>query len=62
MTENFVDSQLMKVIIQDGDKPSKMAGVREFNKLKNRIFDRQDITSGGEPVNIIGIEYMVPKK
>ena len=62
MTNEFVDSQLMKVIVQNDEKSSKIAGIREFNKLKQRILDRQDITSGGEPANIIGIEYIVPKK
>lgn len=37
LTENFVDKQLTFIITQNADIPSKIAGIREFNKLKGRI-------------------------
>lgn len=40
LTDEFVDGELSKVVAQDHDLSSKMAAVREFNKLKARITDR----------------------
>ncbi len=50
LTDEFVDSELAKVVAQDHELPSKMAGIREFNKLKQRIIERADITSDGEKI------------
>ena len=38
--ENDVDAEHAFVIQQKGDLPSKIAAIREFNKLKGRITDR----------------------
>jgi len=35
--EDHVDNELLKVIDQDEDRMSKVAGIREFNALKGRI-------------------------
>lgn len=45
-----VDKQLSFLIAQHADFKSKMAAIKEYNKLKARIVDRADITSGGEPL------------
>ncbi len=62
MTDEFLDSQLMKVASQDGKLDAKVAAIREANAVKNRIVKRTDLTSGGEPVKVIGIEYLTPQK
>lgn len=50
MTVEFADSELMKVMSQDEDRAPKVAAIREFNLLNNRVTKRMDITSGGEPI------------
>lgn len=57
-TENFADRALSTVMTQTKDLPSKIAAIKEFNKLKQRITEKADITSGGEPIR--AIKYIVP--
>lgn len=38
-----IDRELTKVVLQDGDLPSKVAAIREFNKLKQRITEKSEI-------------------
>lgn len=40
MTNEVIDAELMKVVKQDEDRASKVAAMREFNKLKNRTTDQ----------------------
>lgn len=40
LKDEIVDSELAKIIMRDGDMPSKIAGIREYNKLRGRIIDR----------------------
>jgi hypothetical protein len=47
-----VDKQLSKVIQQDNSWSSKVDAIREFNKLKQRIVEKTDITSGGKPLSV----------
>lgn len=42
-TSKEVDRELSRVINQDKDVNSKVAGIREFNKLKQRITDKTEI-------------------
>lgn len=58
LRDDVVDSQLAKVIMQDDKYDAKVAGIREYNKLRQRIIVRTDITSGGEPIK--QINYVVP--
>lgn len=37
MQEEVVDAELMKTILQDEELQTKIAGIREYNKLKKRI-------------------------
>lgn len=39
-TDVEADNQLLKAIKQDKDYPSKVAAVREFNRLKNRVEEK----------------------
>ncbi len=49
----FVDKQLSFVITQYADLNAKVNGIKEYNKLKQRITEKQDITSGGKPIVLI---------
>src|SRR3990167_6405063 len=42
MTDEIVDSELSKVIQQDGDLSSKVSAIREYNKLKKRITEKYE--------------------
>ena len=42
MTDEVVDSELSKVIQQDGDLSSKVSAIREYNKLKKRITEKME--------------------
>ena len=48
LNDNFVDKQLLFVITQHSDLSNKMSAIREYNKLKQRITDKLDLTTGGE--------------
>ena len=50
LTEEFVDAELLKVIRQDHDLGPKVRAISEFNKLRQRITDRLDLTSGGKTI------------
>lgn len=50
MRDDVVDAQLVKVIIQDHKLDAKVSAIREYNKLKQRIVEKSDLTSGGQPV------------
>lgn len=43
LNDSFVDKQLAFVISQNAEFPSKVAAIKEYNKLKQRIVDRQKI-------------------
>jgi hypothetical protein len=40
LKDEVVDSQLAKLVMQNGDNTNKIAAIREFNKLRGRIIDR----------------------
>ncbi len=53
LAEIPVDRELSWAIIQRKDIASKVQAIREFNKLKNRILDKIDLTSKGEKIQPI---------
>jgi len=53
LNDAFVDKQLRFLITQHSDFGSKVAAIKEYNKLKQRITDKQDITSDGLPITVI---------
>lgn len=59
-SEKEADRALSSVMRQTKDLPSRVAAIREFNKLKQRITEKTDVTSGGEPIK--SINYIVPVK
>jgi hypothetical protein len=50
LRDEVVDSQLAKLIMQDSEPAAKIAAIREYNKIRQRIVDKTDITSGGKPI------------
>ncbi len=53
MTEEQADSELMKTMKQTEDYGAKLAAIREYNKLKQRISNKLDLTSKGEKIQPI---------
>lgn len=43
LNDQFVDKQLTFIITQNADMSSKIAAIREYNKLKQRITDKLEI-------------------
>lgn len=50
LNDQFVDKQLGFLITQHSDFSNKLGAIREYNKLKQRIIEKQDVTSGGKPI------------
>ena len=53
MTDEYVDSQLAKVVAQDYKLDAKVAAIREYNKLKARIIEKIDHTTAGLPIGVV---------
>lgn len=49
MTEQAIDARLTSIILKGEDKDSIQA-IKEFNKLKQRIVEKRDITSNGKEI------------
>ena len=52
MTDEQIDAEIAKVIKQNYDLPAKMRAIAEYNKLKQRIVEKKDITSDGKAIKI----------
>jgi phage terminase small subunit len=53
LNDVFVDKQLNFLITQNADLSTKARAINEYNKLKSRITEKKDITSGGKPIPIL---------
>lgn len=51
MNDQVIDARLTEIIINGKDEHSINA-IKEYNKLKQRIVEKKDITSGGKPITI----------
>ncbi|HEY1757943.1 MAG TPA: hypothetical protein VGG72_21415 [Bryobacteraceae bacterium] len=58
LKDDIVDAQLAKVILQDDKLEPKIAAIREYNKIRQRITEKVDLTSGGERVT--GFQMIPP--
>lgn len=60
LNDTFVDKQLEKLIVQDADFSTKMKAITEYNKLRQRITEKKDITSDGEKITapVALVEFM----
>jgi hypothetical protein len=43
LNDNFVDKQLLFMIQQQADFTAKLGAIKEYNKLKQRITDKQEV-------------------
>lgn len=50
LNDIFVDKQLYLTITQNADFGSKVAAIKEYNKLKSRIVERSDVTTQGDKI------------
>lgn len=50
LKDDVVDGELAKVIMWDTEPATKIAGIREYNKLKQRVSDKIDVTSKGKQI------------
>ncbi|MCM1218184.1 MAG: terminase small subunit [Lachnospiraceae bacterium] len=46
LNDIFVDKQLEKLICQDADFKTKLGAIQEYNKMKDRIIEKKDISGG----------------
>jgi hypothetical protein len=53
LNDAFVDKQLTFLVTQNADLSTKARAINEYNKLKSRITDKIDHTSGGKPIPIL---------
>ena len=51
LTDEIVDSNLAEIII-NGKDADRVSAIKEYNKLRQRITEKSDITSGGEKLAI----------
>lgn len=51
LNDQNVDKQLLFLINQHADFKSKVAAIKEYNKLKSRIVEKIDHTTKGESIN-----------
>ena len=58
LKDDIVDAQLAKVILQDRKLEAKIAAIREYNKIRQRITEKVDLTSMGERVT--GFQLIAP--
>lgn len=57
LKDDVVDAQLAKLILT-ADGPTRIAAIREYNKVRQRIVEKVDHTSGGLP--IVAFNYVTP--
>jgi len=57
LTNEVVDSELAKVMKQDHKLDAKVNAIKEYNKLRGRIIEKRDVTSGGQPITVNLINY-----
>lgn len=53
LNDEVVDSKLAETIVQDDSYHARMMAISEYNKLKQRITEKVDLTSKGEAISSI---------
>lgn len=51
LNDQFIDKQLGFLITQHSDFTNKLGAIREYNKLKQRITDKIDLSTLGKSIN-----------
>lgn len=60
LNDAFVDKQLLFLISQHAEFSAKIAAIKEYNKLKQRITDKVDHTSAGKEIRNWTVEPVKP--
>jgi phage terminase small subunit len=60
LNDAFVDKQLLFLISQHAEFGAKISAIKEYNKLKQRITDKVDHTTGGKEIRNWTIEPVKP--
>lgn len=56
LNDQHVDKQLALVITQNADLKSKVAAIKEYNALRNRVKNRLEVTGkDGGPISLAGL-------
>lgn len=58
LLDKVIDAELIGIIMKGEKDSDRIAGIREYNKLKQRIIEKSDITSGGEKILIMPQELI----
>lgn len=56
LNDNFVDKQLLFAITQNADLSSKVKAISEYNKLKQRILNKTELSGAVEITQITGMK------
>lgn len=62
LNDTFVDKQLERLIIQDADFKTKLGAIKEYNSIKGRNKNNLDITSNGDQLRGVLVEFAKPVK
>lgn len=60
LLDKVIDAELVSIILKGEKDSDRVAAIREYNKLKQRIIEKTDLTSRGE--KITGISYVLPEE
>ena len=58
LNDAHVDKQLLFIINQFDNLPAKTAAIREYNKLKSRITEKQEVTHNINPITELSVEEL----
>ena len=62
LNDAHMDKQLYLVATQNVDFSSKVAAIREYNKLKKRVTEKLDLTTGGKAIKqVVELKYITPE-
>ncbi len=53
LRDDIVDGELASIIMQNYKLEPKIGAIREYNRLRQRIVEKTDLTSGGKPIVLI---------
>ena len=63
LTDENVDGVLSEIITDRRSKNAdRVSAIREYNRVKGRIIEKKDITSGGKPILASMHDSLVPKR
>lgn len=61
LTDDVVDSELARIIKGARKDSDKIAAIKEYNALRQRITNKTDLTSGGDKLDTILVKFIDAK-